>query len=108
MEQRIIDLVHSILCKKHHTHRIEDLNEPRKPKMCYYYLEGQVEHGENMKDHKAWAKKAQEISTQLAFTSDEEMVKFIGDLGSVVGKIALLKFAYPGSEELLAELMQRL
>ena len=107
MEQRTIDLVHSAFCKLNHAHEPEDLVAKRKPKTCYYYLEGQIEHGENMKDHKAWAKRAQEIADQMAFTSDEEMIKLIENLGKIVGGIALLKYTYPGSEKLLAELMEK-
>ena len=101
MEQRIIDLVHSILCKKHHTHRIEDLNEPRKPKMCYYYLEGQVEHGENMKDHLRYAEELKIITEHLGIQSDGEMTKFINTLLRVAGSATMMEYEWTGSKKIL-------
>ena len=101
MEQRIIDLVHSILCKKHHTHRIEDLNEPRKPKVCYYYLESQVDQGENMKDHLRYAEELKIITEHLGIQSDGEMTKFINTLLRVAGSATMMEYEWAGSKKIL-------
>ena len=103
MELRTIDLVHSTFCRQPHTHKVEDLMQPRSPEVCYYYLEGQVEHGENMDDHKLWDSKTESIADRLSFTSDDRMVRFIQRLGEVASKASILEFEYPGSKEILKE-----
>ena len=101
MEQRTIDLVHSIFCKETHTHKAEDLRIPRKPNVCYYYLEGQVEHGENMEDHKTWIEEARDIADTLALTSDNDMIGFLANLNKVIYSMSMLKLDYPESKEIL-------
>ena len=103
MEQKTIDLVHSVFCRKPHTHKIGDLSAPREDDICYYYLEGQVEHGENMEDHLFWGEEAQSIADQLSLDTDERMVKFMRLLGEVVGKASMLEFEYPGAKKILGE-----
>ena len=104
MERRTIDLVHSIFCRKPHTHRIEALSVPfRESSICYYYLEDQVEHGENMEDHLVLAKKTQDMMRILGVLSDDEVVKFMQSLSNVVAKASILEFEFPGAKEILKE-----
>ena len=101
METRTIDLVHSALCEKLHTHNPEDLMNPEKRDRCHYYLESQVEHGEGMRDHVLWAAGTQNIADTLEIKSDEKMIKFLGILGQVLRNAYILEVEYPNSKEIL-------
>ena len=105
MEQRIIDLVHSILCKKPHTHNVDDLILPRKPDTCYYYLEGQVEHGENMEDHLHYLEETTTISQLLGIQSDSEMIRFLNSLLKIAGSVAVMEHEWPKTKEILKRLL---
>jgi len=106
VEQKTIDLVHSVFCRKPHTHKIGDLSAPREDDICYYYLEGQVEHGENLEDHVEWANEASAVATTLCFTTDKEVIEFIRRLGTIVSNAAMLEVSYPGSRIILERAMR--
>lgn len=72
----LIDLLHILLCKKHHVYdmmRLRDCHEGE----CYYYLECDIADGHLMADHQEWKDFAGDFKMALELDSDEEALNFI-------------------------------
>jgi len=69
--------------------------------VCYYYLESQVEQGENMKDHLRYAEEIKIIARHLGIQSDGEMTKFLSALMKVAGSATMMEYEWTGSKKVL-------
>ena len=105
MTPQIVELIHTFLCDKKHTHRIEDLKEPYSEDICYFYVESQIDEGDTFLDHITWQEKAQKIVTYMGLT-DDQMIKFLDRLSEVTRKVHLLELDFPSDMDILKQVLR--
>jgi hypothetical protein len=74
----LIDLLHILLCKKHHVYDMMKLHS-RCEGSCYYYLECDVAGGETLPDHLEWEAFSEDFKLALELSSDKEALDFVKD-----------------------------
>lgn len=72
----LTDLLHLLMCQKHHETDMMKLINRHEGK-CYYYLESDIAGGELMEDHLHWAMVAGQFKKSYGFNTDEEALEFV-------------------------------
>lgn len=80
----LIDTLHTLLCNKPHSGKVEDLMNNRQEDKCYYYVEKSVSTWQELPDHTHWTMQAKmmmrELKTQdanSALTSIYRVLDFV-------------------------------
>lgn len=61
----LVETLHTLLCNKDHTGKVEELARNRREDVCYFYVEKNVSTGKEMPDHVFWHGQAVELIKSL-------------------------------------------
>lgn len=96
-DERLTAILHTLLCQKPHSERMEDLLEELNPEVCYFYLEESLAEKNELPCHIEWNHVAGKFKSVIG-GSDEDAYRALMKLVNIKRELALFLETFPNAE----------